>query len=251
MIAVWAMVSFNVSSASSDTALAGLLVASLMTLVVQSWLLRGPIRQQLGSGNAITEFRAWMNASLSLLLTQGFFLLATSLDVFILPAMTDPEQVGLYFSAAKIITWSHSSRWLSEAMQTGDRTAFGEHNERDRKMMLWPTLAGVTLITMLSPFILATSGPQFPAAVPVVVILSGGILVQATAGPLQEHLMVMGHQKANAWIIAGSLAFNLVASIAFSLILGITGAALASALSIILRIALMLRVSLAAHNTGI
>lgn len=111
-------------------------------------------------------------------------------------------------------------------------------------MMLWPTLAGVMIINVTSPFILAVFGPEFPAAVPVVVILSGGILIQAAAGPIQERMMVMGQQKAIATIITGSLAFNMVASVAFTLVLGITGAALASALSIILRIFLMRRACL-------
>jgi peptidoglycan biosynthesis protein MviN/MurJ (putative lipid II flippase) len=54
-------------------------------------------------------------------------------------------------------------------------------------------------------------------------------------------MMVMGQQKAIAAIIAGSLAFNMIVSVAFTLVLGITGAALASSLSIILRIFLMRR----------
>jgi O-antigen/teichoic acid export membrane protein len=250
MAAVWIMVTYGLSSASADTALGALLLASLATLVMQSVLLNRPVREQLGTGNATTEVREWMTASLPLLFAQGFFLLATSLDVFVLSAMVDPEQVGIYFAAAKIVTCvsfvqmavgAAITRRLSEATQTGNQTAFTTHYERGRRMMFWPTLAGVMIITMTSPFILAVFGPEFPSAVPVVVILSGGILIQATAGPIQERMMVMGQQKAIAAIIAGSLAFNMIASVAFTLVLGITGAALASSLSIILRIFLMRR----------
>ena len=253
MAAVWMMVSFNLTGPSADTALGALLLASLVTLAMQSALLSRPVREQLGTGNATTEVREWMTASLPLLFAQGFFLLATSLDVFVLSAMVDPEQVGIYFAAAKIVTCvsfvqmavgAAITRRLSEATQTGDGTAFAAHYERGRRMMLWPTLAGVMIVTVLSPFILAVFGPEFPQAVPVVVILSGGILLQAAAGPIQERMMVMGQQKAIAGIIAGSLAFNLAASVAFTLVLGITGAALASALSIILRIFLMRRACL-------
>jgi O-antigen/teichoic acid export membrane protein len=253
MMAVWIMVSFDLSGATADTALGALLLASLATLFMQSALLSRPVREQLGTGNATTEVREWMTASLPLLFAQGFFLLATSLDVFVLSAMVDPEQVGIYFAAAKIVTCvsfvqmavgAAITRRLSEATQTGDRAAFVSHYERGRRMMLWPTLAGVVTVTVLSPFILAVFGPEFPAAVPVVVILSGGILIQAAAGPIQERMMVMGQQKAIAAIIAGSLAFNMAASVALTLVLGITGVALASALSIILRIFLMRRACL-------
>lgn len=167
--------------------------------------------------------------------------------------MVDADQVGIYFAAAKIVTCisfvqmavgAAIARRLSEACQTADRVAFNTHFERGRRMMLWPTMLGASFICILSPFILAVFGPEFPAAVPIVVILSGGILIQAAAGPLQERMMVMGQQKEIASIIAVCLTFNVLASIALTLMLGITGAALASALSIILRIALMRRAAL-------
>lgn len=253
MAAVWIMVSFSLSGPSADTALGALLIASLATLVLQSALLSRPVRAQLGTGNATTEVREWMTASLPLLFAQGFFLLATSLDVFVLSAMVDADQVGIYFAATKIVACisfvqmavgAAIARRLSEACQTADRVAFNTHFERGRRMMLWPTMVGASLVCILSPFILAVFGPEFPAAVPVVVILSGGILIQAAAGPLQERMMVMGQQKAIAAIIAVCLGFNVVASVALTLMLGITGAALASGLSIILRIALMRRAAL-------
>lgn len=57
MAAVWVMVTYNLSGASADTALGALLLASLATLFMQSALLTGPVRQQLGTGNATTEVR--------------------------------------------------------------------------------------------------------------------------------------------------------------------------------------------------
>jgi O-antigen/teichoic acid export membrane protein len=248
MVFVWGFVHFGFSAPGADVALGALLAAALISLVLQSALLHRPMKNQLGTGKATTEVGLWLGASLPLLFAQGFFLLATSLDVFVLSALVSPEQVGVYFAAAKIVTavsfiqmavGAAITRRLSEAVQTGSGSAFDSHFERGRAMMMWPTLAGVVLVSLASPLILGVFGPEFPVAAPVVVILSAGLLIQSVAGPIQERMMVMGQQRAIALIIAGSLAFNVIASIALTLMMGIIGAAVASALSIVLRITLM------------
>lgn len=253
MALVWALIHFGLSGANADTALGALLLASIATLVMQALLLRGPLGKQLGAGKATTEVALWLKASLPLLFAQGFFLLATSLDVFVLSGLADAEKVGIYFAAAKIVTCvsfiqmavgAAITRRLSEAVQQDNRSAFDAHFERGRAMMMWPTLAGVVVVSLASPLILQIFGPEFAPGAPVVVILSAGLLIQAVAGPIQERMMVMGQQRTIALIIAGSLGFNVVASIALTLVMGVMGTALASALSIILRISLMRHYSL-------
>jgi O-antigen/teichoic acid export membrane protein len=174
----------------------------------------GPLRRQLGTGKATTEVGLWLKASLPLLFAQGFFLLATSLDVFVLSAIVEADQVGIYFAAAKIVTCvsfiqmavgAAITRRLSEALQQENQSAFTAHFERGRAMMMWPTLAGVIIVSLASPLILKVFGPEFAPGAPVVAILSAGLLIQAVAGPIQERMMVMGQQRAIAWIIAGSL----------------------------------------------
>ena len=245
---VWAFIHTGLSAPGADMALGALLIASLIALVLQSSLLHRPLKQQLGTGKATTEVGMWLGASLPLLFAQGFFLLATSLDIFVLSAIVSAEQVGVYFAAAKIVTavsfiqmavGAAITRRLSEAVQTGSGRDFDSHFERGRAMMMWPTLVGVAIVSLASPFILRVFGPEFPVAAPVVLILSAGILIQSLAGPIQERMMVMGQQRAIALIIAGSLAFNVALSIALTLMMGIAGAAVASALSIVLRISLM------------
>jgi Na+-driven multidrug efflux pump len=162
------------------------------------------------------------------------FLLATSLDVFVLSAIVEADQVGIYFAAAKIVTCvsfiqmavgAAITRRLSEALQQENQSAFTAHFERGSAMMMWPTLAGVIIVSLASPLILKVFGPEFAPGAPVVVILSAGLLIQAVAGPIQERMMVMGQQRAIAWIIAGSLLFNVVTSIALTLIMGLMGTA--------------------------
>jgi O-antigen/teichoic acid export membrane protein len=246
--AIWALVHLGISDANADTALSALLLASIAALVVQTLLLGGPLGRQLGTGKATTEVGLWLKASLPLLFAQGFFLLATSLDVFVLSAIVEADQVGIYFAAAKIVTCvsfiqmavgAAITRRLSEALQQENQSAFTAHFERGRAMMMWPTLAGVIIVSLASPLILKVFGPEFAPGAPVVAILSAGLLIQAVAGPIQERMMVMGQQRAIAWIIAGSLLFNVITSIALTLVMGIMGTAVASAISIVLRISLM------------
>lgn len=248
MVLVWALIQLGISDANADTALSALLLASIAALIVQTLLLGGPLGRQLGTGKATTEVGLWLKASLPLLFAQGFFLLATSLDVFVLSAIVEAEQVGIYFAAAKIVTCvsfiqmavgAAITRRLSEALQQENQAAFAAHFERGRAMMMWPTLAGVIIVSLASPLILKVFGPEFAPGAPVVAILSAGLLIQAVAGPIQERMMVMGQQRAIAWIIAGSLLFNVIASIALTLVMGIMGTAVASAISIVLRISLM------------
>jgi O-antigen/teichoic acid export membrane protein len=128
---------------------------------------------------------------------------------------------------------------MSEANQNRDTVAFADHFERGRMMMLWPTLLGCTVLIVASPLILRVFGPEFTSGSVPVAILSIGILIQAAAGPIQERMVVLNQQRAVAMIVAGSLLFNVAASIALTIMLGLAGTALASAISIALRVGLM------------
>ena len=235
-------------SANADTIMAALLVASISTLILQTVLLKNPLRSQLSSGKAVTEVRLWLSASLPLLFAQGFFILATSLDVFVLSGIVSAQDVGIYFAAAKIVACvsfvqmavgSAITRRLSEANQVADRAAFAKHFERGQAMMLWPTLVGCTILALASPLLLRLFGSEFVSGTPIVVVLALGIIIQAAAGPIQERMVVLNQQKAVSVIVAVSLIFNLAASIALTLFMGLIGTALASVLSIALRVSLM------------
>lgn len=248
MGAIWVVVTFGFAEAGAHTALGALLFSAFLALVLQALLLRKPMRAQLGHGPAVIEVRNWLGASLPLLFAQGFFLLATSIDVFLLSGLVAPDQVGIYFAGAKIVACvsfiqmavgAAIARRLSEAVQQQDQAKFDHHFERGRHMMMWPTLAGVIFVTLASPLILQVFGSEFSSGTPIVALLATGILLQSVAGPIQERMMVMNQQRTIAYIIAGSLAFNIAASIALIMALGIAGAAIASTLSIVVRILLM------------
>ncbi len=248
MAVIWVAITFGFAEAGADTALGALLISALLALMLQALLLRKPMRRQLGHGEAVIEVRKWLGASLPLLFAQGFFLLATSIDVFLLSGLVASDQVGVYFAGAKIVACvsfiqmavgAAIARRLSEAVQQQDQEKFDHHFERGRHMMMWPTLVGVVLVILASPIILQVFGSEFTSGTPIVALLASGILLQSVAGPIQERMMVMNQQRAIAFIVAGSLAFNLAASIALTLAWGIAGAAIASTLSIVVRILLM------------
>jgi O-antigen/teichoic acid export membrane protein len=76
-------------------------------------------------------------------------------------------------------------------------------------------------------------GPSFGAGYPLLYILSAGILVRASIGPAETLLTMAGQQGVTAIVYTATFAFNVTLNIVLIPRFGLTGAAMATSLSLV------------------
>ena len=243
-----ALVALIAHNTTTKVAVIGLLLASYAVAMLQWWFLKEPLKKELGEGETIVEPAHWLKVSVPLFLAQGFFVLTTSTDVIILSFYVEPEALGIYFASVKMVALlsfihvavaSGITRRLSESWVHKDLPKFRQQLRKGRIWMVVPTLAGAGFLLLTAPFLLSMFGPEFTSGSVIVSILIAGVVIQAAGGPIQEALIVSGHQMAVSLIIAGFFVLNLIMSIVLVKSLGLTGVAIASATTVSARIAIM------------
>ncbi len=190
----------------------------------------------------------WIKASLPLMIVSGVEDLLIYSDVLLLGALMQPEDVSIYFAAARSLALANfvyyafyfvSARGFSVANALADRAKLQETVWATTRATFWFTTLAVVATLTAGPWLLMAFGPAFQAGYPVMLILGAGLIARALSGQSVELLITMGHQR--HILVAGftSLAFNVALTLLLIPHFGIAGAATATAAAMSVR-ALML-----------
>lgn len=228
--------------------MAGTLVATAVTAVAQGIVLQLRLRKSISAAPPRSDLRRWADASWPLLGVAGFTLLLGSTDIIVLKLFVGPEDIALYFAATKIVAIASfvsygvsntSAHRFAEHVAKGDRAGMAALAAETVRWTFWPTLGVAALLALAAGPLLSLFGPQFAAGYPIVAILALGLVLGAAVGPADRALAMGDHGRLTAWIYGLSFLANL--ALAFLLIpaLGLSGAALSTALAMGLRAALL------------
>ena len=222
-----------------------ILCQALVTIGVAlalAWRLRG--MREGGRVSLARSGKFWLIASLPLLLISGLEDLMTNTDVLVVALLLDAEQVAVYFAAARTLALANfvyyamylvSGRGFALALVDADKTALQRSVRESSRLTFWSTAAALVVTLAVAPLLLGLFGSAFGAGYPLMFILAAGLLARAVAGQANEVLIVSGRQRESILIAAGAFAFNLVATVALTLALGLFGAALGTALALAAR----------------
>lgn len=182
--------------------------------------------------------REWMTTALSLLLVVGLNLISSRIDVVMLGMLSGAREVGVYSAASRVadvITFGLACANAIVAPMIARLHATGRQQELQhmvrqvaRGVFLF-TLPVALLIVVFGREILGLFGADFREGYKVLVVLVGGQLVNALAGPVGYLMMMTGHQNAAARIVAVSATLNLLLNAILIPLLGMIGAALSTA----------------------
>lgn len=185
----------------------------------------------------------WIGIAGPLFLVKGFVIAIAKTDIFVIGALLDTRQVGLYGAALRTahgITFvgaaldSVASSAVARLHAQGDRGGLQALVARLAQAYFWPTLMLAVGIVLAAPYILGLFGPDFVSGQPELIVLMGGLLVNASTG-CQEYLLTLtGHQRACAWIYGAAMVINLILNLVGVSLLGSVGAALATAGTIVI-----------------
>jgi O-antigen/teichoic acid export membrane protein/CelD/BcsL family acetyltransferase involved in cellulose biosynthesis len=224
--------------ANAVTAMACALAATWLTAIVQTLMIQRRVSETVPAGPAVYHFKDWLKVSLPLLTVSGSELILQNADVLSLNALRSPEEVGIYYAAAKTTclalfvhyaVGSAYSGQFATAGALGDREALRRLTREAVSWTFWPSVAVTVAVLACGPFILSLFGDDFQSAYPAMFILSVGLLARAATGPSEFVLNMLGLQNECAKSFAIAAGVSIALNLALIPFFGAFGAATATA----------------------
>lgn len=223
-------------------AVGGALAAALLTLGGQRLVLKRRIARTIPKAKPFRHTKHWIVASLPLVLTEGLYLAMLNSDIVLLGAYVDPDHVGVYFAATRIvnlITFIYFAvaalavPKFAELHATGDREGLQNFVHAIIRWIFWPTLAAAAFILLFGKVALGLFGEGFSTGYPLLGILMLGFIARASTGPIEYLLNMTNNQNVTACAYGAAAALNIVLNLALIPRYGLEGAAAATAVSLV------------------
>ena len=188
------------------------------------------------------QFKMWLTTALPILMVEGFYSLLAYTDVLVLQYFRPPDEVAVYYGAAKTLALvsfiyysisATTAHRFSSYHVAGDRKGLSAFIAQSIKWTFWPSLAATVLLLIFGRPMLSLFGPQFTDGYHLMFILAAGLLARAAIGPIERLLNMLGQQRVCAAVYAGAFAANLVLCFILIPLFGMAGAAIATASALI------------------
>ena len=186
--------------------------------------------------------RAWLTTSTPISLVEGFYVLLTYSDVILLTQFRPPQEVAVYYAAAKILALvafiyfavaQTAAHKFSEYHVTGDRSRLVDFVAQTVRMTFWPSLVLIGVLLALGEPLLSMFGKDFVRGYHLMFIIAIGLLARAAVGPAERLLNMLGERRRCAHVYAGSFLLNVVLCFVLIPRFGAVGAATASASALV------------------
>ena len=243
ILAFMAAAEFIDAPHDATTAMGAALAATYVTTLAHLTQLAALIRKGKGDTPRHYQLGTWMKYSLPLFLVDGISFLLTNADVVVVGFFLPPDQVGIYFAAAKTIVLvqfvyfsvkAAAAPRFSAIIAARDHDALASFASEATRWTFWPSLVIGLCALAAGELLLSLFGPNFTDGYWLMAILFAGILTKSSIGPAEILLSMAGHQK----LCVAVYAVTLMAAVALYLVMiplfGLTGAAVAAATAIMI-----------------
>jgi O-antigen/teichoic acid export membrane protein len=184
----------------------------------------------------------WLTTSLPILLVEGFYLLLTYADILLLQQFRPPDEVAVYYAAAKTLALvsfiyyavaATTAHRFSEYNVTGDQAALTRFIAQSIRWTFWPSLAATAFLLALGKPLLSLFGAQFAGGYHLMFILAAGLIARAAIGPIERLLNMLGQQRICALVYGLAFAINFAGCLLLIPLIGPAGAATATTLALV------------------
>jgi O-antigen/teichoic acid export membrane protein len=200
----------------------------------QLYVLDRRLKKKVPPGPKTYEPKIWLATSLPIFAVEGLYLLLTYVDILALEHFRSPDEVAVYYAAARLLAIvafvyfaiaGATTHKFTQYHVSGDRERLASFFRETIKWTFWPSLAICVAILICGKPLLRLFGAGFDAGYDVMFILAIGMLARAAVGPAERLLIMLGDRKQCMAIYA--LAFVVNLALCFVLIprFGIEGAA--------------------------
>ena len=137
-------------------------------------------------------------------MVEGFYLLLTYVDILTLEHFRSPDEVAVYYAAARLLAIvafvyfaiaGATTHRFTEYHVAGDRKRLASFFAETVRWTFWPSLAVCALILAFGVPLLELFGEGFASGYDVMFILAVGMLARAAVGPAERLLNMLGERK--------------------------------------------------------
>ena len=223
------------------TAMGAVIAATYVTSIGQLIWLGRRMKKTVPAGPRQYAPVQWMAIALPIFVVEGFFNLLTNIDVIMVGHFMQPDQVGVYFAAAKTLALVHmvyyavrvgGAQRFSKYYSSGDHARLAAFVHDTLHWTFWPSLGLVVFLLIVGRPLLTLFGPTFDSGYPLLYVLSAGILVRASIGPAESLLTMAGQQGISAIIYTATFALSVALNVILIPRFGLMGAASATSLAL-------------------
>jgi O-antigen/teichoic acid export membrane protein len=235
-------------------------VTAMIIAVVTTWavtvgqlvVLDRRLKQKVTPGPKRYEAKTWLATSLPIFVVEGFYLLLTYIDILALEQLRSPDEVAVYYAAARLLALVAFVYFAIAGATTHKFTQYHVAGDKDRlasffretiRWTFWPSLAACALILAFGKPLLWLFGASFESGYIVMFILAVGMLSRAAVGPAERLLNMLGERKQCAAVYAGAFAINLGLCLFLIPPFGIEGAAAATSSALAVESILLYRIA--------
>ncbi len=225
------------------------LAATYITSIGQFFIVTWRIGKIFPAQTKEYEIPKWFSVALPIFVIEGIGFLLTNSDVVVVGFFLDPNQVAVYFAAAKTMALVHfvlfavkaaAGARFSAIHATGNRHLLAASAVQAARWTFWPALAIGLLVLSLGNVLLSLFGPGFSDGYSLLAILLVGILAKASVGPGEGLLTMAGEQNLCVRIYIATLLSNIALSVILIPVFGLPGAAAATSGAMIIEAILLM-----------
>jgi O-antigen/teichoic acid export membrane protein len=235
-------------------------VTAMIIAVVTTWavtlgqlvVLDRRLKHKVEAGPKRYEARTWLATSVPIFVVESFYLLLTYVDILALEHLRSPDEVAVYYAAARLLALvafvyfaiaGATTHKFTQYHIAGDKEKLAKFFGETIRWTFWPSLAACAAILAFGKPLLLLFGGSFEQGYIVMYILAIGMLSRAAVGPAERLLNMLGERKQCAGVYAAAFAINL--GLCFALIprFGIEGAAFATSTALAVESILLYRIA--------
>jgi O-antigen/teichoic acid export membrane protein len=236
-------------------AMTAMIIAVVTTWAVtvgQLFVLDRRLNNKVAPGPKRYEAKTWLATSLPIFVVEGFYLLLTYVDILALEQLRSPDEVAVYYAAARLLALvafvyfaiaGATTHKFTQYHVAGDKERLASFFRETIRWTFWPSLAACALILAFGKPLLWLFGASFESGYIVMFILAVGMLSRAAVGPAERLLNMLGERKQCAAIYAGAFAINLGLCLLLIPPFGIEGAAAATSSALAVESILLYRIA--------
>ncbi len=242
LIAVLAMAHVAGLPANATTAMIAAVISTWVNAVIQLVMVERRLTAKVERGPKAYAIRTWFATAIPIFMVGSFYLLLTYIDILVLQQFRTPDELAVYYAAAKTLALvafvnfsvaAAATHKFTEYHVAGDRARLSAFLADSIKWTFWPSLAATVLILALGKPFLWLFGPKFLEGYSLMFILAIGLLSRAAVGPVERLLNMLGEQRACALVYAFAFAVNLILCLLLIPRYGAMGAAIATSCAVL------------------
>jgi O-antigen/teichoic acid export membrane protein len=237
---------------TAQTAVTAVAASFALTVIGQTFVLNRKLSRTVEPGSKAHETRTWYSVSLPILMVEGFYLFLTNTDILVLQQFRAPDDVAVYYAAAKTLTLiafvhfavsAAVAHRFSEYHVTEDHARLKDILADSIRWTFWASLAATVLILAMGQLLLSLFGARFVDGYHLMFILAVGLMARAAVGPVERLLNMLGEQRVCAQVYAAAFILNLGLCVILIPRLGVDGAAISTATALVVESILLFRVT--------